>query len=111
MSLRERLALSGQERVTSGAEQQDAPNQAYQELKFYDRINQTIFRRFDLAHILMCCKWETYFMYPNLHVAIVSNVAILAAALELRRIHGLRFALRFLEPYSFDRQVLKELFK
>jgi len=36
MSLRERLALSGQERIPSGgAELQDAPNQAYQELKFY----------------------------------------------------------------------------
>lgn len=38
MSLRERLALTGQESVhgiAGGAELQDAPNQVYQELKFY----------------------------------------------------------------------------
>jgi len=39
MSLRERLALPDPERPT-GAESHDAPNQAYQELKFYARIHQ-----------------------------------------------------------------------
>lgn len=39
MSLRERLALTGQERP-GGVELEDAPNQAYQELKFYVRIHQ-----------------------------------------------------------------------
>ncbi|MEG0082638.1 MAG: hypothetical protein RR775_12160 [Massilia sp.] len=39
MSLRERLALSDPERPT-GAESHDAPNQAYQELKFYAQIHQ-----------------------------------------------------------------------
>lgn len=39
MSLRERLALPDPERP-SGAESHDAPNQAYQELKFYAKIHQ-----------------------------------------------------------------------
>ena len=41
MSLRERLALPDPERP-SGAETHDAPNQAYQELKFLVRMCQKI---------------------------------------------------------------------
>jgi len=39
----------------------------------------------------------------------VSSVAILAAALELQRIHGTKLATRFLEPYGVDEQVVNEL--
>ncbi|HAB64953.1 MAG TPA: pilus assembly protein CpaF, partial [Pseudomonas sp.] len=50
MSLRERLALSGQERIPSGgAELQDAPNQAYQELK--KLMHQMILDRIDLERL------------------------------------------------------------
>ena len=48
MSLRERLALSGQERST-GTELQDAPNQAYQELK--KLMHQLILDRIDLERL------------------------------------------------------------
>ena len=50
MSLRERLALSGQERITGGgAELQDAPNHAYQELK--KLMHQMILDRIDLERL------------------------------------------------------------
>lgn len=51
MSLRERLALSDPERPT-GAESHDAPNQAYQELKFYVRIHQNKFEHWGIRIIL-----------------------------------------------------------
>lgn len=48
-------------------------------------------------------------MTAVLPVARVSPVAILAAALELQRIHGTEFAVRFLEPYQFDPEVVNAL--
>lgn len=48
-------------------------------------------------------------MSAVLPVARVSPVAILAAALELQRIHGTEFAVRFLEPYQFDPEVVTTL--
>jgi hypothetical protein len=47
MSLRERLALPDPERPT-GAESHDAPNQAYQELKFYAQIHQNEFEHWGI---------------------------------------------------------------
>jgi hypothetical protein len=44
-----------------------------------------------------------------LPIAPVSNVALLAAALELQRTHGTEFAVLFLEPYGFDPEVIKAL--
>ena len=48
-------------------------------------------------------------MTAVLPVARVSPVAILAAALELQRIHGTEFAVRFLEPYQFAAEVVHAL--
>lgn len=48
-------------------------------------------------------------MNTNLPKPYVSRVVILAAAVELQRIHGTEFAVRFLEPFGFDHQVINEL--
>jgi hypothetical protein len=48
-------------------------------------------------------------MLKILPISPVSNVAVLAAALLLQRIHGTEFAARFLQPYGFDDGVVLEL--
>lgn len=45
--------------------------------------------------------------YPQLDL--MRNAGLLAAALQLRRTHGLLYAMRFLEDANFSQQVIWEL--